>query len=353
MSYTKRYRETVSKSVSKTVSYSYPASQNGGSGSVTAYMDVQIPIDINIDVDTVAFDQSVNSCNTNIDILTGAVVATEAAEIVSRNQNSKRIADTIIGGFFGYIRSEISQQVAELAQNIDAQLLHLKELAKSCLDKKKQMESDYNRITSRYLKVFKDLDTELSNRIYELDKASFTFIKETDSQKQRRTENDLVNTVTIFGTDNSNLNSQIGASIAKKRALDTINQAKMFLWDQKRTDMTIHKSMIEHGESGPLFAFVCYTETINMDHQFDKKVVYADFISSLNGGAKDGELVEMFSSESVEWNTMSADEKDKIMMYFNTEVNEKIAENDEHSMRVRKMIQKLADFNSINTIRFN
>ena len=353
MSYTKRYRESVSQSVSKTVSYTYPKSESGGSGTVTAYMDVVIPVDINIEVDTYPFDQSVDSCNTNIDILTGTVVAAETAEIASKRKNSKRIADTIIGGFFGYIRSEISQQVAELAQNIDSQLLHLKELAQSCLVKKKQMENDYNRITSRYVKIFKDLDNELSNRIYELDKDSFTFIKETDEQKQRQVGNDLVNTVTIFGTDNGDLHSKITSSITKKRALDAINLTKKFLWEQNISDSTIRKSMTEISELGPVYAFVCYTETINTEQQTDRKVVYADYISTLKEGAKDNELIEMFTSDSLIWNDMYPDDRDKIMMYFNTQVNTNLPKNDEHSRRVRKMIQKLAEFNSINTISYN
>jgi len=177
MSYTRRYSETVSK----TVSVSYPSSQEGGSTSVT----VDIPVDVNIHVDTSPFDRSVENCGENVNILTAAVVATESAEIASREFNSRKVANTILGGFFSYIRSEISQQVAELSQNIDADFMHLKELAKSCLAKKKQMEGDYNRISSRYVKIFGDLNNELTNRIYELDKPAFVFKKETDHQKIR------------------------------------------------------------------------------------------------------------------------------------------------------------------------
>ncbi len=352
MSYTKRYSRTVSKTVTKSVSYSYPASQNGGSGSVTATMVAEIPVDIDITVDTSHFDHSVQNCNTNIDILTGAVVATEAAEIVSKKQNSKKVANAIIGGFFGYIRSELSQQVAELAQNIDAQLLHLKELASSCLAKKKQMETDYNRIASRYLKIFVDLDNELTNRIYELDRPTFEFMKETDGQKLRRAEGDLVNTVAIFGTDNSNLHSKISISFAKKRALDTINQAKVFLWEQKKMNATIQQSMLNKGEIGPIYAYVCFTETNNADNISDNNVYYSKNISVRNENNPDKELVELFSSEAVAWDNIIQEKKDKISMYFNTEINNNLPDNDSHSIRVRDMIQKMVDFSAMSTINF-
>lgn len=192
MSYTRTYRERIAVHYSGTVSYNYPASQNGGSGTAhysgTEYEDVNV----SIEVDTEPFDNSVEHCNTNVNLLTGAVVATEAAQIVSIDKNSKKVAETIITGFFGYIRSEISQQIAELSQNIDAQLMHLKELAQSCLAKKKQMEGDFTRISSRYIKIFDDLNNELSNRIYELDKPTFVFKKELDNQSIR--------TITIQGS---------------------------------------------------------------------------------------------------------------------------------------------------------
>ena len=352
MSYTKRYSRTVSKTVTKSVSYSYPASQNGGSGSVTATMVADIPVDIDITVDTSYFDRSVQNCNTNIDILTGAVVATEAAEIVSKEKNSKKVANAIIGGFFGYIRSELSQQVAELAQNIDAQLLHLKELANSCLAKKKQMETDYNRITSRYLKIFVDLDSELTNRIYELDRPTFEFMKETDGQKLRRAEGDLVNTVAVFGADNSVLHSKISTSFAKKRALDTINQAKLFLWEQKKMNATIQQSMLNKGDTGSIYAYACFIETNSVDNKIDQNVYYSKNISIGDENNIDKELVELFSSESVAWDKIIQEKKDKINMYFIAELNNNLPDNDPHSVRVREMIQKMVDYSAINTINF-
>ncbi|MEY5040742.1 MAG: hypothetical protein RLZZ414_270 [Bacteroidota bacterium] len=225
MSYSRKYKETITVRGSKTINVSYPKSENGGSKSVTVDYIENVPVDVNIYVDTDPFDDSVESCNNNVNLLTGAVVATETAQVVSINKNSKKVANTIVNGFFDYIRSEISQQISELTQGIDSQLMHLKELSKAVLDKKRQMEGDFSRISSRYIKTFEDLNNELSNRIFELDKPTFVFKKELDNQNIRSTNNDLVNTVVVFGKEGSDLQTKISTSIAKKRALDTLNKA--------------------------------------------------------------------------------------------------------------------------------
>lgn len=100
MSYRRSYRERISVHYSGSVSY--PASQNGGSVSYsgTEYEDVAV----NIEVDTSPFDSSVAGCNTSVNLLTGAVVATEAAQIAAVDQNAKKVGSTIVEGFFKTIR---------------------------------------------------------------------------------------------------------------------------------------------------------------------------------------------------------------------------------------------------------
>lgn len=352
MSYTRSYRETVYQKVSKNVSYNYPASQNGGSSSVYVELEAEIPVEVNIHVDTDPFDRSVENCSSHVDLLTGAVVATETAEIGSRRRNSNKIADTIIGGFFSYIRSEISQQISELTQSTDAQLMHLKELMQSCISKKKQMESDYFRISGRYVKIFDDLNSELSNRIYELDKPAFVFKKETDDQKIRTSDNDLINTVAIFGSESSDLQTKIGASITKKRALDTLNKAKVFLWQQKKLNNTIQQSMHNENVDGSIYTPICFIECINANNQMDKNIHNAYFFSELGEKSMKDRLIDHFSSKANKWVKLTPTDTKHISLYFNTELNTKSLDNDQHAVRVREMIQKIANISSIEAINF-
>ena len=100
MSYSRKYSETITVRGSKTVTVSYPKSESGGSKSVTVDYIENVPVDVNIHVDTDPFDSSVSNCNTNVNLLTGAVVATEAAQLISIDKNSKKVASTIVSGFF-------------------------------------------------------------------------------------------------------------------------------------------------------------------------------------------------------------------------------------------------------------
>ncbi len=350
MSYSRKYHETITVRGSKTVNVHIPASQSSSSKTVTIEYEENVPVDVNIHVDTDPFDNSVEHCNTNVNFLTGAVVATETAQIASIDKNSKKVANTVINGFFDYIRSEISQQIAELTQNIDAQLMHLKELSKAVIEKKKQMEGDFTRISGRYIKTFDDLNNELSNRVYELDKPAFVFKKETDNQEIRTSCNDMVSTVTIFGKESGELQSKIAASLTKKRALDTLNKAKIFLWQQKKLNNTIQQSMISENIENSVFSLVSFIETQIEKTQFEKNIFTPDFISAFKDNKKKNELIEKFSDLSNTWKNIPKDYYDNLKIYFNTEINNTYTTSEQNSVRVKEMIQKIANLDSIKVI---
>jgi len=170
MSYSQNYSGSVHYSGS--VSYSYPASENGGSG--TAHYSGTVPVYVTINVNTTPFDGSVNKFNRSVDILTGSVVAMNAAQCTAIQKTGKEISETFINGFFGTINSELSQQIQALDIAVKATLGKIMEQSKAVSDKKKQMEFDYNGISSRYLGHFENLDIECYKRILALDKQSFT-----------------------------------------------------------------------------------------------------------------------------------------------------------------------------------
>ena len=350
MSYRRNYRERLAVPYSGKVRYSYPPSEKGGSGRVPysgiAYEDVFI----NIELDTDEFDDSVENCNDNVNLLTGAVVATEVAQIASIHKNSGRIAKTIVDGFFAYIRSEISQQITELMQSIDSQLMHLRELSKAVVDKKQQMEGDFLRISSRYIKTFNSLNSELSNRIYELDKAAFAFKKELDKQFIRTCNNDLVNTVAIFGKESGELQSRISASIAKKRSLDTINKARAFLNQQKKLNNVVRDSMLNENLESTQFSPVCFVETKEDKGQISKVIYTPPFVASLFFNQTKNELIEQFRDASISWSAIQNDHVEKIYFHFNSELNKSLPNTDKHSLRVKQVIQKISNLGSIQVL---
>jgi hypothetical protein len=330
MSYSRRYSETVSK----TVTVSYPSSQNGGSKSVT----VSIPVDVNIHVDTIPFDSSIISCNNNIDLLTTSVIATEAAEIESRWRNSKKIAKSVVNGFFNFTRSEISQQVSELTTRVDATLIHLSELSKSVLDKKRQMEVDFNRISSRYVKVFEDLDKELSNRIFEIDKQVYQFSKNTLNATKSFFEGTLANTITITNKETTSLQSKIYAASSKKSAYDTIISAKKFLIEQNDLNNTLKKNIYNDSNSGKIYLPVCYFEYQAIEN---KKIESKIFVQKSMNFGDVSILKNQIQENKTNWKKISGDNAKSINIFINEQLNKHYNGSDSKTSRIINLIQKL------------
>jgi hypothetical protein len=176
------YKQTYSASVpySGTISYTYPASKNGGSSSVSYHGEV--PLNVTINVNTNPFDSSVDNCNKTIDRLTGSVVAMNAAQSAAIRQTAKEVSKSLIDGFFGVINTELSQQLQALDSAIKASLGLIQEQSRAVSAQKNVMETDYNRISSHYLALFADLDNECYKRIYALDKQSFYLSEKAQKQ---------------------------------------------------------------------------------------------------------------------------------------------------------------------------
>ncbi|HIZ87000.1 MAG TPA: hypothetical protein IAC03_02435 [Candidatus Coprenecus pullistercoris] len=339
MSYSRSFTKRIAVHYSGTVNY--PASNTSGSVSYsgTAYEDVTV----NIRVETDPFDYSVDDCNGHVGLLTGAVVATETAQVASIREKAIKVGDTIISGFFKTVRSEISQQISELSSRIDATLIHLVELSKRCLDKKRQMEVDYNRLSDRYMKVFDELNAELRNRVYELDKPTFKFRETSDKNSYRALGSDIVGTVAVAGAENSRLEALITASVVKKQAKDTIGMANDFLQKQKKTETLLHECIMDDSSDGQYYVPVCYMEACDEYNCIGREVYDTE------GLFFDKEyLMEAIGNR--QWNG-SADEGalGRIHNYFIDEVSANYDTADRHSGRVVEYINKLFNSNNIET----
>jgi hypothetical protein len=336
MSYTRRYSGVASK----TVIINYPKSESGGSISET----VNIPVEVNIHVDTNPFDRSVNGCNASVNTLTGAVIAAKTAQIASISSNAQKVASAVIQGFFKNIRFEISSQITELIQKIESYLVHLHELSKQLKGIQAEMERDYKRTASHYVKIFDDLNKELSNRIYAIDQPAFSFKQNIDRQQKRITGNDMVSAIAVTGAEGGNLQARISASITKKRAFDAINQANVFLIKQKRLQKTIDQSMLDESAETTRFAPVCFMETCNENSQIGKSVFQPEFLPEMRRNS----LIDNFQDK--QWKGVSMGVREKIGQYFNIAVDSAYTSSDAHANRVRGMVMKLADFNSVKSI---
>jgi hypothetical protein len=169
MSYSQPYTIEVPFSGSRSVSY--PKSESGGTINVS--FSGTVPAQVVIEVDTDPFDGSVSRVNGHVDALTGAVVTMNAAQVAAITKGAGEVSEALVNGFFGTIKAELSQQLQALDSAIKASFGLIQEQGKAVTQKKDQMETDFNRISSRYGALFSDLDNECYKRIHELDKPAF------------------------------------------------------------------------------------------------------------------------------------------------------------------------------------
>lgn len=331
MGYHQRFSRTIYVRYSGSVSY--PASEHGGTQSYSGTTTETVDIDIYVDTDP--FDRSVNECNNVVSGLTTSVATMSAAQVAAIDANAKKVGSTIINGFFSTVKSEISQQITELRSNIDATLLRLHELAKQCADKQRQMKDDYARITSRYMKIFDELDKECENRIFELDRPAFNFKRTTDQTSERATCNDMVATAAVSGGENGIVEARIEASHTKRRAMEALGRANAFLSLQRRTENIIAQSTFINGTYGVYYAPVCYLETCD-SQTLNRKTFSPSYLSRLDNA----KLVEQMRDLQME---NSANDAKQLQTNFNQVVGTHYANSDVngHDARVRDYVTKL------------
>lgn len=173
MSYTRTYSGSVT--VTGDVTVNYPASQYGGSKTVPYSQTV--PLNFNVTVETTPFDQSVDNAANQVNGLTAAVAAMNAANCAAITSNANRISDSIIDGFYGLIQNDISTKKTECSTQIQTKSALLLAHSEAVRDKHDRMLNDVERERAKFGMVFSELDNELERRVKELDKPAFKLSK--------------------------------------------------------------------------------------------------------------------------------------------------------------------------------
>lgn len=307
MSYTKRFSRTIS--VRYSGNFSYPASQHGGTKYFSGTAEETVHFDVTVNTDP--FDDSVTGMKEGVDLLTGAVAASEAAQVESIIRHSNDIGRTIIAGFFKTAKSDISQQITELKARAEALLIQLNRLAGRCRDKKRQMGADYERIASRYARIFTDLDNELANRIHAIDEPVFSFRHTVDARGEGAET--MVAAPAVTAGENAKAVATMAASVAKRRAIETIGKMQRFIQTQHDSDTALGRCLMEGGESGTLCTPVAVALVVD-GHGVTRAEVYT---SPLLDGAERQPLAE---SGAMWPQTTGPVARQRITGYFNLEM---------------------------------
>ncbi len=316
MSYRRNYQASVHYSGS--VSISYPASQSGG--SKTAYYSGNVPVSIAIDVITDPLDDSVQNCNRSLNVLSGSVVALQASQIAAIQQTAREVSQSLIDGFFGTIKTELSQQLQALDAAVKANFALLQEQSKAISAQQKTMETDYNRISSRYTTLFSDLDAECYKRIYALDKQSFTL----SDKVQKELLSDTLkhnSALHILEIDEGNA-SQLFMTVSKlnRKSREVLQTLHEYINHETNIVSLINSyiSNLSINEHVVVYAPVIYTEESQLDSKADSNAVFSPQYLDNEKKSKIARAVESFYTQDSkqEWRRMSDSEKELLNKEF-------------------------------------
>ena len=336
------YRRSYTGYVHYSGTVSYPASQHGGSVS---YSGTE-PVYITIDVDTNAFDASVNRCNDAVNALTGAVVATEAAQVDAKRRASKQIASSIVKGFFDYVGADLSQKIKELASKCESLFVALMGHKDNCLSKSQQMQDDYNRISKRYSKIFDDLDKETISRIEILDRPTFQFAETAQNLIDRNSNTELLGISTISANESIKLETVLSCSHVKQQASILLAKANNYLQGTYRLANSVRDMLDESQEEEEILLPIMFVESVINSDNKETRIIGTDEEFAPSGEAIDSQLRSKFMSKAVEWGDMESDDFDKVISYLNANVQSEKMED-----RTLKTMLGLLNQQAIQTIK--
>lgn len=344
MSYSKTYTGSVAYSGRETVQVYCEASEQGYNKSVTVDYAGQVPVSVNLYVDTDPFDSSVADCSHSVRTLNGAVVAMNSSQVASIAKSANEVSSHIISGFFNMIGSELSQNMAALAAKFKA-VFELLTTKSSTLEKQQVvMQDDYSRISDRYNKVFQNLDEELEKRVVALDKNVFEISKHVQGEQLHSEASKKVTQFLIGVNEDEIIQQQLIIANAKARVLQAMDGLAQNVVQEKAYSNKVNSIVTEKncnsGEEN--YIPVIYTESSSLnsdmvDYNCVSNPKSSDSIQKINETVK-SYFVSNYSNTNTEY------ERKQINEAFSL-IAEREFQNltDEKSRRVYEVLTKLKE----------
>lgn len=169
---------------------------------------------------------------------TTAVEVMETAVIAQEKSSADEICGKLDVGFFNVVISQIAQRVANENAKTQALALELMQQQKAMQNLQNRMTGDYNMINARYAKLFGSLNTELKNRITELDKPLMQYCSQNIKQLQNRIYG-LVSGVPVLQSESLTATQAIAAARLKHNAQQLIEHLSGYAkHDKQQKDAT-------------------------------------------------------------------------------------------------------------------
>lgn len=182
----------------------------------------------NFHVDTLPMAHKLDEVSTKVRHTNEAVVVMESAVIASEHEAANKITNKLDVGFFNVVMSQIAQKVANERAKSAALAMELMQQQKALQNLQARMTNDYNMISSRYGKLFASLNTELKNRITELDKPLMEYCNQHVKKLDNRIYN-LVCDVPVYQSETLTASQSIAAAHIKSNAQQLIEAASHYI----------------------------------------------------------------------------------------------------------------------------
>jgi len=299
----------------------------------------------NYTVDTKPMADEMRSVSRHVNATTGAVVAMQTAVIIAEEKAADHVCNNVNKGFYSLIRSQISQKMAKLQSEVDSHLMQLVQQKNALISIKNRMQKDYNMIASRYIKLFNGLNSNLKQRVFELDKPTIDFaVKEVDKVSNRSKY--LTATIPLAQLESLAASQKIVASNVKYRGLNVIKSMRSFLFEMNTQKKLTDQILINDGrytETATVYIpiVICECNRDKTDAGLEISVSDVELDNISKSAIKNTAFAEL---NQIEWQAKSSP---------NTEVKSefsKLVSSSSKSQRVKDMATKLFQSNNYQTI---
>lgn len=300
----------------------------------------------NFTVDTNPMATEIYSVSNHVKGTTTAVVAMQTAVVLAEAKAADHVCDNVNKGFYTMMRSQISQKIAKLQSEVDSHLMKLNQLKKSLLAIKTRMERDYNMTSNRYLKLFNGLNSNLKQRVFELDKPVVNFAVKDVKQISNRT-NYLSATVPVTQLESLSVSQRIIASNIKFRGFNVINSMRRFLGDMSEQKKMTNRILLKSYDAKNTTIFLPVIVTEYNHDKFDNKSIEINVSQrELDNAARSAIKNTVFMNvENLHWQVTKEIDKE-IISEFSKLISTSLS-----SQRVREMANHLFLSNNFEIIK--
>ena len=274
-----------------------------------------VPVQINVTVNTDPFDKSVNGADAALAVVAGVLSATEAAQVAQIEQSAKDISQTAINGFYSVLSSELSAQASEFGSGVRSTAGLIAKQGEQVTRIHEQMNDDFHAIKARYLRIFTELDRELERRVRELDEAAFQLSGKAMGDEIADPFVQTAARASVYAWDTNATSLKLLCARAKACVADSLKRLARvcgFVVDYANATQSI---MLPKTDETFLFMPVVYTVQTDIANSLQRIVIH-ESVGLREGSAKRQVIAEVAKADASTWQQLSQQDKVAVDRYF-------------------------------------